>query len=285
LQERNSRLIWLVTDVWRRTVARKFSIRGLCVSAGGLGLCGGARHSKNWQKLNWFILFHVSIWVAWSFFWGANLTYGDGTDLTFYNSACRHLGLFTMVRFSLKIKTSSLYVIWKKQDQIWENIFCIPKNMYSRTPVMAIAVLISFFLGGVVSLIWKRFFTWKSECKSFWSFLVLVEILGHQWSDWLVQELPQLTVFRWRFFERWSVWFNKTLPRETPNRKSKVCIVALTPVILALISSSSFELKASSQAPSNTLQLSKTLCGDAAQTAFALGKGYESQVYQEQWCV
>jgi len=38
------------------SVARKFSIGGLCVSA------GGTWHSKNWQKLHWFIVFHVSIW-------------------------------------------------------------------------------------------------------------------------------------------------------------------------------------------------------------------------------
>jgi len=31
-------------------------------NGGALRLCGGAWHSKNWQKLNWFIVFHVSIW-------------------------------------------------------------------------------------------------------------------------------------------------------------------------------------------------------------------------------
>jgi len=39
-----------------------------------------------------------------------------------------------MVHFSLNIKGCSLYVIWEKQDQIWAKIFCILKNMHSRTP-------------------------------------------------------------------------------------------------------------------------------------------------------
>jgi len=39
-----------------RTVARKFSI-------------GGAWPSKIWQKLNWFIVFHVSIWGGLSLPW------------------------------------------------------------------------------------------------------------------------------------------------------------------------------------------------------------------------
>jgi len=29
---------------------------------GSLGLCGRAWHSTNWQNLNWFIVFHVSLW-------------------------------------------------------------------------------------------------------------------------------------------------------------------------------------------------------------------------------
>jgi len=40
-----------------------------------------------------------------------------------------------MVRFSLNIKTCCLYVIRETQDQIWAKIFCIPKNMHSRTPM------------------------------------------------------------------------------------------------------------------------------------------------------
>jgi len=54
-----------------RTVARKFSIGGLCFSAVGFGFVRGAWHSKNWQNLNWFVVFHFSIWGAWSFVWGA----------------------------------------------------------------------------------------------------------------------------------------------------------------------------------------------------------------------
>ena len=53
-----------------RSVARKFSIGGFAFLRGPLRLCRRASHSKNWQKLNWFIVFHVSIWGAWSFLWG-----------------------------------------------------------------------------------------------------------------------------------------------------------------------------------------------------------------------
>ena len=42
-----------------------------------------------------------------------------------------------MVHFSLNIKACCLYVIWEKQDQIWAKIFCIPKIMHSRTPIIA----------------------------------------------------------------------------------------------------------------------------------------------------
>jgi len=31
-----------------------------------LGLCGGSWHSKNWRNLNWFIVFHVSLWGDWA---------------------------------------------------------------------------------------------------------------------------------------------------------------------------------------------------------------------------
>jgi len=55
--------------------------------------------------------------------------------LTIGNKACRHLDLFTIVRFSLNSKTCCLYVVWEKQDKIWANIFCIPKIMHSRTPM------------------------------------------------------------------------------------------------------------------------------------------------------
>jgi len=43
-----------------RTVARKFSIRGLCVSSWGYWVY--ACHSKSWKKLHWSIMLHVSIW-------------------------------------------------------------------------------------------------------------------------------------------------------------------------------------------------------------------------------
>jgi len=47
-----------------------------------------------------------------------------------------------MVRFSLNIKTCYLYVTWEIQDKIWAKIFCIPKNMHSRTPMVDILVLL-----------------------------------------------------------------------------------------------------------------------------------------------
>jgi len=48
-----------------------------------------------------------------------------------------------MIHFSLNIKACCLYVIWEKQDQIWANIFCIPKNMHSRTPMAASHIISS----------------------------------------------------------------------------------------------------------------------------------------------
>jgi len=39
-------------------------------SRGALHFCRGAWHSKNWQKLHWFIVFYFSIWEAWNFVWG-----------------------------------------------------------------------------------------------------------------------------------------------------------------------------------------------------------------------
>jgi len=32
-----------------------------------------------------------------------------------------------MVRFGLNVKTFCLYIIWKKQDQIWAKFFASPK--------------------------------------------------------------------------------------------------------------------------------------------------------------
>jgi len=43
-----------------------------------------------------------------------------------------------MEHFSLNIKACCLYVIGEKQDQIWAKIFCIPKIMHSRTPMVAL---------------------------------------------------------------------------------------------------------------------------------------------------
>jgi len=60
-----------------RTVARKFSNRGT------LGLCGGAWHSKNWQKLNWFIVRHFQFGGGLELVWGRakppKVPRGDGT--------------------------------------------------------------------------------------------------------------------------------------------------------------------------------------------------------------
>jgi len=36
-----------------------------------LRFCRGGWHSKIWQKIHWYILFHISHWEAWIFVWGA----------------------------------------------------------------------------------------------------------------------------------------------------------------------------------------------------------------------
>jgi len=36
-----------------------------------------------------------------------------------------------------------LYVIGEKQGQIWAKMFCIPKSMHSRTPMLARTVLLN----------------------------------------------------------------------------------------------------------------------------------------------
>jgi len=48
-------------------------------------------------------------------------------------------------------------LFWEKQDQIWANIFCIPKNMHSRTPMNeGYNPLIYWFCGAVHwSLCWR----------------------------------------------------------------------------------------------------------------------------------
>jgi len=45
-------------------------------------LCSGSWHSENWQKLQWFIVFHISILGVGSFVWGVNcakVPHGDET--------------------------------------------------------------------------------------------------------------------------------------------------------------------------------------------------------------
>jgi len=63
---------------------------------GGFAFVRGDWHSKNWQKLHWFIVFHVSIWGVWSFVWGAKPLRGDGTEQTVDKSwtSCRSHYIF-----------------------------------------------------------------------------------------------------------------------------------------------------------------------------------------------
>jgi len=52
---------------------------------GALRMCSGAWNSEDWQKLHWFIVFHISIWEAGGFVWEANHTkvpLGDETKST-----------------------------------------------------------------------------------------------------------------------------------------------------------------------------------------------------------
>ena len=57
----NFRSFWVLC----RTVSRKPSPRGLYVRVGGaLRLCRGGFILKIWQKLQWFIVFHITIWGA-----------------------------------------------------------------------------------------------------------------------------------------------------------------------------------------------------------------------------
>ena len=48
--------------VLSKTLARKSSLGRFCVCAGGLDIL-------NLKELHWFIVFHISIWGAWSFVW------------------------------------------------------------------------------------------------------------------------------------------------------------------------------------------------------------------------
>jgi len=47
--------------------------------------------------------------------------------------ACRHLDIFTIVSFSLHIRTYCLYVVWEKQWPMWAKIICLPKYMHSAS--------------------------------------------------------------------------------------------------------------------------------------------------------
>ena len=49
----------LTTQNRRQKVFNRGVLR---ICGGALCLCGGAWNSKNWQKINWFIVFHVLIW-------------------------------------------------------------------------------------------------------------------------------------------------------------------------------------------------------------------------------
>ena len=48
--------------VYQNRRQKVFNRGALRFCGGALGLFGGAWHSKHWQKLNWFIVFHVSVW-------------------------------------------------------------------------------------------------------------------------------------------------------------------------------------------------------------------------------
>jgi len=172
---------WCLTQNRRQKV---FNKQALHFCGGALGLCGGARHSKNWQKFNWFIVFRVSIWGGLELCLGVlSPPMATGLVWRFIIRLADTLVCLQWYVSVLKSRFAPYTFFGRNKIKFGQTFFASPK---SCTPAMAIAVLISLFLGRVVSLIWKRFFTWRSECKSFWSFLVLVEILGHQWSEWLI---------------------------------------------------------------------------------------------------
>ena len=66
----NSPLNWLLAE-WLLLMFSTQNRRQKVFDSGTLRFWWGARHFKNWQKLTWFIVFHVSIWGTWSFVWGA----------------------------------------------------------------------------------------------------------------------------------------------------------------------------------------------------------------------
>ena len=61
--------------------------RGICISAGVLRLCVVAWHSKNRQKLHWFLVLYVTIWEELGALFGGlippKLPGGDGTECRF----------------------------------------------------------------------------------------------------------------------------------------------------------------------------------------------------------
>jgi len=56
----------------------------------------------------------------------------------------RHADTFIGLQWYVLVLTLNLlfrleaYVIWEEQDQIWAKMFCIPKNMHSRTSMLKI---------------------------------------------------------------------------------------------------------------------------------------------------
>ena len=81
--------MWKTSNYWSERVERRctyvhhwlqnrrqkvFNRGALRLCGETLHLCGGAWNSKNWQKLHWFIVFHVSIWGVWSFVLGPKPT-------------------------------------------------------------------------------------------------------------------------------------------------------------------------------------------------------------------
>ena len=92
-----------------------------------------------------------------------------------------------MVHYSLNIKACCSYVIWEKQDQIWAQICCIPKNMHSRTPMVKILLRqfskssngwqkVHFYSKLVYASTWIRFqIDTNWACAFMWHFLCGVE--------------------------------------------------------------------------------------------------------------
>jgi len=62
---------------------------------GALHLCRGAWHSKNWQKLHWFIVFHVSIWG------GLGVLFGE-SKLPPWRQGCLYIKIATATVLNCK---------------------------------------------------------------------------------------------------------------------------------------------------------------------------------------